>query len=89
MANIIRDGIILIVYEFIIILLYIVLSNPVALTLDAIVSAATASGISITSYYNEIKTVFSICFAMLGLIPLVWFVFRMWAREPDWGYRYE
>jgi len=90
MANIIRDGIILMVYEFTIVILYIVLSDPIASVLSAIANAAIASGVTqITSYYNEIKTVFTIVFAGLGLIPIVWFIFRMFSREPDWGYRYE
>ena len=90
MANIIRDGIILIVYEFTIVIMYIFLSDPVAHVLGAINDAAVASGVTqSTSIYNEIKIVFSIVFAGLGLIPIVWFIFRMFSREPDWGYRYE
>ena len=88
--NIIRDGIIMMVYEFIVIIAYVTLSSPVATTIGAIVDAGVASGVTqLTSYETLVSNVITICFALLGIIPLVWFIFRVYSREQDWGYRYE
>ena len=87
MGDIIRDGVLMGVTEFVIIITYIVVSGPVASMLTAI--AAAGSDISqMASTHTIINTVFTICFILLGLFPLIWFVFRMMSREPDWGYRY-
>lgn len=88
MGEVIRDGVILIVYEFIIVFIYIIISTPVALTLTSIASAGTAMGVTqMAALESEIEAVFSICIGLLALVPVIWFVFRVYQREPDWGYR--
>jgi len=88
MGDIIRDGIILIVYEFIIIISFIVVSSPLSITIASIVDAGTASGVSQLSYYEGyVNNVFSICMALLALFPVIWFLFRIFSREPNWGYQ--
>ena len=87
MGDVVRDGAIMIISEFIIILMYIVLSDPVATVITAIANAG--SDISSMSYYHGlVNNVFTICFILLGLVPIIWFILRMMSREPDWGYRY-
>ena len=89
MGDIIRDGVILAVSEFSILLMYIVLSSPVATLIAALVDAGTASGVTQMTYYHGLITnVLTICFILLAFVPLIWFVLRMMSREPDWGYRY-
>jgi len=88
MANIIRDGVILIVYEFIIIFTYIIISTPVATTIASLATAGTASGVTQMAFYKGlVDAVFSICIGLLALVPVIWFMFRVYQREPDWGYR--
>jgi len=89
MGDVVRDGLTLIVSEFVIIILYIVLSDPVATILTSISTAGTNMGVTQMTYYHTlVNTVFTICFILLGLVPVIWFIVRMMSREPDWGYRY-
>ena len=85
--NPIRDGIILAVYELIIIIVYIVISDPFVHIVDAL-GAADASLVQLQTGVATSKIVFGIACAIAGLIPLIWFIFRVFSREPDWGYRY-
>ena len=85
--NPIRDGVILAVYELVVIICYIVLSSPFV----TLVSAIASADVSMTQLQvgaNTANTVFLMVCAIAGLIPLVWFIFRVFSREPDWGYRY-
>ena len=86
--NILRAGVILMVYLFVIITIYIFLSSPV----DDIMSTfedinLTASDSHIESNAGIGRTVFDMIFAVLGLVPVVWFVFWCFSREPDWRMR--
>jgi len=85
--NPIRDGVILAVYELIIIIIYIVISSPFVSMVNAIAGADVGMAQLQTSA-NTAKVVFAMACAIAGLIPLVWFIFRVFSREPDWGYRY-
>ena len=89
MGDVVRDGVLLLVSEFVIIAIYIFLSDPVAQVLTALYGAGTSMGVTQMGYYsNLVNTVVTIVFILLGVIPLIWFVVRMMSREPDWGYRY-
>ena len=89
MGDIIRDGLVLAVSEFVVVLTYIVLSDPIATVIQALVTAGTDMGITQMTYYHGlVTTVLTICFIMLAFIPIIWFILRMMSREPDWGYRY-
>lgn len=89
MGDVVHDGLILVISEFIIFLLYIVLSDPVVQVISGICTAGLAIGVSQMTYYqNLVFSVLTICFIVLGFIPVVWFIVRMMSREPDWGYRY-
>ena len=88
--NIIRDGVILIVFEFIVIIMWIVLSHPMAVIINSLISSGTAMGIGQMTYYGSlVNHVVDMVFLLMGLAPLIWFFFRAYQREQDWGYRYE
>ena len=88
MANIVRAGVILIIYEFIIVFTYIIISTPVATTIASLATAGTGMGVSQMAFYKGlVDAVFSICMGLMALIPVIWFMFRVYQREPDWGYR--
>lgn len=87
--DIVRNGIILIVYLFIIIVLFIILSGPfddIMTSFEDINSTASDSRIEDSSSYN--KLVFDMVFVMLALIPIIWFIVWCFSREPEWGRRY-
>lgn len=79
--NIIRDGVILAAYTFTIILAYIFLSNPFAMTIAGIAAASDAP--QMTSIYNEVIAVFSICCAMAVLIPTIVFVWLAFSTNQE------
>lgn len=89
MGNIVQDGLMLVISEFIIFLLYIVLSDPVVQVISSICTAGLTMGVTqMTFYQNLVFSVLTICFIILGFIPVIWFIVRTMSREPDWGYRY-
>jgi len=80
-------GILLIVYLFIIIVCYIVLSSP----FETIISGfedinSTASDAQIESSGGLVRSAFDISFGLAGIIPIVWFIVWVFSREPDWRY---
>lgn len=86
--DIIRAGVLMIAYLFIIIALYMFLSSP----FDDIVTSfeninATASDAHIESASSYGRTVFNMIFAGLAIVPMLWFIVWVFHREPDWGYR--
>jgi hypothetical protein len=85
--NIIRDGILLAVYTFVIILAYIFLSTPFTMIISG-VAAAGADNPHMAAMQNEINTVFSIATAMAVLIPtiiFIWMAFTTRNEEYPWG----
>ena len=79
--NIVRDGILLAVYSFSIILAYIFLSNPLALLIASIASASDAS--IMPTIESEIITVFGMCCAMAVLIPTIIFIWLAFTTNQE------
>lgn len=79
--NIIRDGVILVVYTFCVILAYIFLSNPFAVLVSNIAAASDAS--IMPSIKTLVFTVFSICCAMAILIPTIIFVWLVFTTRGE------
>lgn len=77
--NIVRNGVILGVYTFAVLVTYIVISDPAATMINAIANAG--SDISqMSSIAAEVKTVLSICFAIAIAIPTILFI---WMAYTD------
>lgn len=85
--GIIRNGIILLVYLVIIIALYLFLSEPYDNIMTSMenINGSTDSQVEAGATVNRI--VFDMMFAILGAVPIIWFIVWSMSREPDWGYR--
>jgi hypothetical protein len=79
--NIIRDGIILAVYTFSIIVAYIFLSNPTAIMISSIAAASDAP--QMHAIEAEVKAVFGICMAMMVLIPTIIFIWLAFTTNQE------
>ena len=79
--NIVRDGVILIVYTFSVILAYIFTSSPFAHMISAISAASDAHMMPIV--YNEVIAVFSICIGIAVLIPIVIFIWLAFTTNNE------
>jgi len=79
--NIIRDGVILAVYTFSVILAYIFTSDPLAQIIAAISAASDAS--IMASIVTEVKAVFGICVAMAVLIPTIVFIWLAYTTNQE------
>lgn len=77
--NIVRNGVILAVYTFSVVIAYIVLSEPAAQMINTI-AAAGADVPTMTSIVAEVKAVLSICFALAVIIPSILFI---WMAYTD------
>jgi len=89
LSSIVRNGSIMAIYVFIVIVIYMVLSSP----FDDIMTGFedinnTNSDSEVEQGSNWGRTVFDLIFAILVLVPLVWFVFWCFHREPDWRDRF-
>ena len=83
--NLIRDGVIMAVYVFIVIVFYIVLSSPFATLMSDFEDVnGTGSDSHVESGVGTANTVFDMIFAAFVIIPLFWFMVRVFMREPDW-----
>lgn len=86
--DIIKAGMVLIVYLFIILITFFALSTPFNEFLDGMDDADTgAADPYIAVHIPWYRTVFNMFFAGMGIAPIVWFVVWTFQREPDWGYR--
>ena len=82
----IRDGIILIVYLFIIICLYLFTSQPFHEVTSSFSGLDMASDTNTQNTFTFIDTVYAMIFVILAGVPLVWFIARMFQRDPTWRY---
>ena len=78
--NVVRQGVILIVYTFAVIITYIVISDPAAQIISAVAAAGSDIGI-MASMESEIKAVMGICFALAVLIPTILFIWMSFTNE--------
>lgn len=83
--NLIRDGAMMAIYVLIVIVIYIVLSSPFADIMGDFEDINSSSSDShIESGVSTATTVFDMIFAAFVIIPLFWFIVRVFMREPDW-----
>lgn len=86
--NIIRAGIVMLSYLFMILIAYFILSVPITMIFDGFDDADTGEATDeIDQYLPNIRTVFHMFFAMMAAVPLTWFTLWVMKREPDWGYQ--
>ena len=86
MNDIIRDGIILAVYLFIICSIYIFISDPVSQINTGLSGLDVASDSDTQNTYNMINIVFDFMFIVLTGVPIFWFIMRIFQRDPEWWY---
>jgi len=85
--EIMKVGVIAIIYYFIIIILYITLSSPFDDMMTSFEDLdLTASDSEIESTSALARTVYDMCFAGLALVPALWMAVYLLRREPHWGY---
>jgi hypothetical protein len=86
-VNIVLGGVILAVYCFMVITAYIFISGPFE---DVITSFENVNSTASDSYVgggaSTVRTVFDLVFAGMVLVPVIWFVYWVFSREPDWRY---
>jgi len=81
--NIIRAGLTFLLYLFIVVICYFVISGPVEILIDSF----TGTHAQVDSRLDLYKTFFSMFFAIWAAVPITWFIFWVMHREPDWSYR--
>jgi len=87
-SDIIRDGVVMIVFVFVVVVLYILLSDPFDTMMTSFENLnLSSSDAQVESASGLGRTVFDIAFVGLGIVPLLWFVVRVMRREPDWYWR--
>ena len=82
-----KAGVVMIVYLFVVIIAYFILSTPVTMLFDAFddndMGAATEQ---FDVFMPTIRTCFNMFFALMAAIAPTWFIFWVMHREPDWRY---
>jgi len=81
-------GVLFLVYLFLAVAVFFVVSSPT----DAILSALDDADLGAASdemnlYVPYYKSAIQIVFALGLAFPMTWFIFWVFSREPDWGYR--
>jgi len=86
--NIIPAGILLAAYMFVTITAYVFLSGVFVDVITGVENInMSASDALVEASGSTLRIVFDMMFAGLLLVPVVWFVYWAYSREPDWGYR--
>lgn len=78
-------GIILIVYEAIMLMIFFFLSDPILSVLEGIF-AGTTNIPEMSTFSPIILTVFNIIFAIAFIIPVIWFF--VWIYQKEHGYQF-
>lgn len=85
-GNIIQAGIVFIVYLFVMILLYYILSTPIDTFFDGLLSADLGLATGDMAFHGpNIEWALKLVFAIGISIPVTWFIFWIFSREPFMG----
>lgn len=85
--NIVGRGVLLIVYLFILIVVYLVISTPFDITVQSFGDLnRSASDGQMDQSVTLVRATFDFCFGLAGIIPILWFIVWVYSREPDWRY---
>lgn len=84
----VRAGIILIIYLSIVIIGYMVLASPFSSVFGGFENTSISTYVDNAVDYHTgvVRQVFDLCFALLAVVPIAWFVVWAFHREPDWRY---
>jgi len=73
------------VYLFVVLASYMFISQPFEDMMTGMDNInASNSDTEVESATSTGRTVFNMVFALLGIVPIAWFVFWVFHREPDW-----
>ena len=82
--NIMHSGVMLIAYLFIVVIFFIVISDPFDDIMDNMDAVNLDASDGKIEYHSGIaRTVFNMCFALAAIIPTIWFVAEVFREEPD------
>jgi hypothetical protein len=85
--DVMKRGVILGVYCFVIIIAYVFISGPFEDFMSSFENInASASDSYVEDSVSYGRLVFDMSFAILLMGPVVWFIFDSLKREPDWRY---
>ena len=83
--DIIRSGVVLVVYTFIVIVVYFLAASPFNAIFDGFDDADIGDATShLDSYVPYVKFIFQMMFACAVSVIPTWFVFKVLEREPQW-----
>lgn len=86
--NIIKAGVIMLVYFTSLFIAYMIISTPFEETVSGFDSIETThSDEEVDAQVGYARTAFNIAFGLMAIVPCIWFVFWVFSREPDWRYR--
>jgi len=86
--NIIKAGVIMMVYFFTLFVAYMVISTPFENMVSGFENTnTTLADAQVDAQAGYGRTAFKIAFGLAALIPFMWFLFWIFHREPDWRYR--
>lgn len=87
MGNIIQDGVIMLIVLAVIFICWLVLSTPFETVISSFEDVDMAnSDAKVEDATGWMRTAWHMIFAGLGAVPIIWFIFRMFQREPEWRY---
>ena len=87
MSDIIRNGVIMLVIEFIILMMYIVISSPFDDMVTSFENINGSTDAKVEEGSANARTMFNMMFAGFALIPPIWFMIWVFVREPDRGFK--
>ena len=86
--NIVKAGVILLVYFFTLFVAYMIISTPFEETVSGFEDTETTyADDEVDAQAGYARTAFDIAFGLAALVPAFWFVVWVFHREPDWRYR--
>lgn len=83
--SIIKAGVILAVYEFLVILMYFFLSVPIPTFINAVMDTDIVP--ELQTYGSLGLTIFNLMFAIAFFLPVIWFLFWCIREDPNTFYR--
>jgi len=87
MGDIIRNGVIMLVIEFILLMAYIFISSPFDDMMTSFENINGTTDTEVEAGTSQGRTIFNIMFAGFALIPPIWFMIWVFTREPDRGFK--